>query len=216
MYGITGTMDPEPTDAERLKSVVTRMADALCHQGSTDSEIWVDAENGLALGFSGTPKVGPSPLARGSMVSTIGRYVVTFNGQIYNSRTRTPTGAGRSVTQRIVGHRDCPSRCRRVGHWSCRPPFHWGFRNGVMGFAQTVPHLGPRPPRRQAPVLRLGKESLGLCVRTKGAPCSPRDLYSSGSRGACLILTPFIHTRTTVHIRGSAEAARRMPAGDPV
>ena len=85
MYGITGTWDPESTNSEHLESVVARMANAICHQGSTDTETWIDPENGLALGFSGTRRMDPSPLGVGSLVSTTARYVVAFNGQIYNS-----------------------------------------------------------------------------------------------------------------------------------
>ena len=117
MYGITGTWDPESTNSEHLESVVARMANAICHQGSTDTETWIDPENGLG-GIQWTRRMDP-PRCR-----ILGLHNRPLRGRIQwpdlqLPRTTAPTGAGRSIAQRIVVHRGSPSRCRRVGY---KPP----------------------------------------------------------------------------------------------
>ena len=69
---------------EELRDIVFRMADTLYHRGPDDRGAWVDASAGVALGFRRLAIVDLSPEGHQPMVSASGRYVLAFNGEIYN------------------------------------------------------------------------------------------------------------------------------------
>ncbi len=85
MCGITGFLDTrrDQTTAE-LETRVTRMSDAIIHRGPDDSGSWVDAATGLAFGFRRLAIVDLTPTGHQPMISSSGRFVMVFNGEIYN------------------------------------------------------------------------------------------------------------------------------------
>jgi asparagine synthase (glutamine-hydrolysing) len=85
MCGITGfwKFSNSQSNAE-LTSVVTRMTDAIRHRGPDDSGVWVDASSGIALGFRRLAIVDLSPTGHQPMFSADERYVIIFNGGVYN------------------------------------------------------------------------------------------------------------------------------------
>ena len=66
--------------------MVQRMAMALRHRGPDDGGEWVDEAAGIALGFRRLAILDVSPHGHQPMVSADGRYVLVFNGEIYNFR----------------------------------------------------------------------------------------------------------------------------------
>jgi len=85
MCGITGFLDTSRNKSRaELESFVTRMSDAIVHRGPDDSGEWVDAETGLALGFRRLAIVDLTPTGHQPMISASGRYIMVFNGEIYN------------------------------------------------------------------------------------------------------------------------------------
>ena len=85
MCGIAGFFDPSlQLSPLELTACATRMADAIIHRGPDDCGAWVDAETGLALSHRRLSIVDLSPLGHQPMLSAEGRYVIVFNGEIYN------------------------------------------------------------------------------------------------------------------------------------
>ena len=85
MCGITGFIDLQARRTpEELAAVVRAMAGTLSHRGPDDSGVWVDAELGLALGHRRLSVLDLSPLGRQPMASADGRYLISYNGEIYN------------------------------------------------------------------------------------------------------------------------------------
>ena len=60
------------------------MSDALVHRGPDDSGEWVDPAAGVAMGLRRLAILDLSPAGHQPMLSPSGRYIGTFNGEIYN------------------------------------------------------------------------------------------------------------------------------------
>ena len=85
MCGIAGIFLFKPTaSADHLGTMAVRMSDALRSRGPDDDGVWVDAERGIAFSHRRLSIIDLSPEGHQPMVSASGRYVVTYNGEIYN------------------------------------------------------------------------------------------------------------------------------------
>ena len=85
MCGLVGFIDEgAATVDEELRANVRRMADTIVHRGPDDAGDWVDAEAGVALGFRRLAILDLSPAGHQPMVSATGRFVMVFNGEVYN------------------------------------------------------------------------------------------------------------------------------------
>jgi len=86
MCGLVGLLKLGGETAEALARSVEEMSRTLVHRGPDDSGCYVDAPAGLALGFRRLAILDVSPGGHQPMLSADARYVVVFNGEIYNFR----------------------------------------------------------------------------------------------------------------------------------
>src|SRR5688572_23262608 len=85
MCGIVGLIDSlSASAAETLHVSVRHMAATLVHRGPDDGGSWADAACGVALGHRRLSILDLSPEGHQPMLSADGRFVVVFNGEIYN------------------------------------------------------------------------------------------------------------------------------------
>lgn len=85
MCGIAGFIDLARRDnADELGNKVRRMSQAIIHRGPDDAGEWVDAAGGIALGFRRLAIVDLSATGHQPMTSESGRFILIFNGEIYN------------------------------------------------------------------------------------------------------------------------------------
>lgn len=85
MCGLTGFMLACPGLADAgLRGTVGAMAAALHHRGPDDVGAWADESAGVALGHARLAIVDLSPAGHQPMSSAHGRFVIAFNGEIYN------------------------------------------------------------------------------------------------------------------------------------
>ncbi len=85
MCGLTGFLSPSAiTSSDDLVRLVNRMATTMFLRGPDDSGEWADAAAGVALGFRRLAIVDLSPTGHQPMTSVSGRYVIVFNGEVYN------------------------------------------------------------------------------------------------------------------------------------
>jgi len=85
MCGITGFIDPSLKRSHKeLSTLVSVMSDTLKHRGPDDSGIWVDEKCGIALGHRRLSIIDLSSEGHQPMHSASGRFVIVFNGEIYN------------------------------------------------------------------------------------------------------------------------------------
>jgi asparagine synthase (glutamine-hydrolysing) len=67
-----------------LKVLISRMTGQLAHRGPDDSGVWADQRAGIAFGHRRLAIVDLSPDGHQPMHSESGRYVIVFNGEVYN------------------------------------------------------------------------------------------------------------------------------------
>ena len=85
MCGIAGLVDwRAATGADALRGVAEAMIEALRHRGPDAGAVWIEPEQGIALGQRRLAIIDLSPTGAQPMHSADGRYVITFNGEIYN------------------------------------------------------------------------------------------------------------------------------------
>jgi asparagine synthase (glutamine-hydrolysing) len=98
--GFVGRLQP----VEEMESIVRAMSASLAHRGPDGSGIWTDRDCGVALAHRRLAIIDLSAEGRQPMVSPSGRFVITFNGEIYNFRDIRKSLERRGV--RFRGHSD--------------------------------------------------------------------------------------------------------------
>jgi asparagine synthase (glutamine-hydrolysing) len=83
MCGIVGFVD-QGLDRRQLEPTLIKMREKLLHRGPDDAGSWLDEERGIALGFRRLSILDLSPTGHQPMESPCGRFVIVFNGEIYN------------------------------------------------------------------------------------------------------------------------------------
>lgn len=85
MCGIAGILDPTAsTNAERLGALASKMAASVEHRGPDDTGLWVDASAGVAFGHQRLAVIDLGTGGSQPMVSAGGRWVMAYNGEVYN------------------------------------------------------------------------------------------------------------------------------------
>ncbi|MCA8374573.1 asparagine synthase (glutamine-hydrolyzing) [Burkholderia multivorans] len=111
MCGIDGFLNSVAFDEETARGTLARMTASLAHRGPDAQGLWVDPAAGIALGHRRLAIVDLSVHGRQPMASACGRYVMVFNGEIYNHRElraqlervgRAPAWRGHSDTEVLL------------------------------------------------------------------------------------------------------------------
>lgn len=84
MCGLVGFWQARNFAEDAARVTALKMAERIAHRGPDDSGVWVDEQAGVALGHRRLSIVDLSPAGHQPMVSASGRYVIAFNGEIYN------------------------------------------------------------------------------------------------------------------------------------
>ena len=85
MCGIAGlySFDPRP-DRNLLHRTIKNMTDAIETRGPDSHDVWQDPSVPLALGHRRLSIIDLSPTGHQPMESESGRYMITYNGEVYN------------------------------------------------------------------------------------------------------------------------------------
>jgi asparagine synthase (glutamine-hydrolysing) len=84
MCGFAGFLTTDLRVLSRAQAEASRMALAIQHRGPDDAGVWANAKDGIALGFRRLSILDLSSAGHQPMRSASGRFVMTFNGEIYN------------------------------------------------------------------------------------------------------------------------------------
>jgi asparagine synthase (glutamine-hydrolysing) len=87
MCGLVGYIDTRTADGENaMRALIGAMADTLWHRGPDDFGAWTDPAAGVAFGFRRLSIIDLTPTGHQPMSSADGRFVIVYNGEIYNYR----------------------------------------------------------------------------------------------------------------------------------
>jgi len=103
MCGIAGVLNLTNSRGQLERDAIA-MADSLAYRGPDDHGMWADTDAGIALTHRRLSIVDLSPAGHQPMVSADGRFVITYNGEIYNFQELRPELEARGVKFR--GHSD--------------------------------------------------------------------------------------------------------------
>ena len=103
MCGIAGVLNLT-SSRDQLEQNAIAMADSLAYRGPDDQGIWSDADAGVALTHRRLSIVDLSPAGHQPMISADGRFIITYNGEIYNFQDLRPELEAQGIKFR--GHSD--------------------------------------------------------------------------------------------------------------
>jgi asparagine synthase (glutamine-hydrolysing) len=116
MCGIAGVLDPEKRSGrDELTQLAVAMAGSLHHRGPDGQGVWVEPEAGIALGHARLSIIDLSAAGSQPMASASGRYVLSYNGEVYNA---AELRAGlEQEGHRFRGHSDTEVIVEGVSAW---------------------------------------------------------------------------------------------------
>lgn len=105
MCGIAGFAGPDlPGSKEQCESILDGMGQAILHRGPDAGGVWFSGEIGLGLSHRRLSIIDLSELGAQPMASESGRYVISFNGEVYNFHNLKTELEGAGA--RFRGHSD--------------------------------------------------------------------------------------------------------------
>ena len=213
MCGIAGFLEFRPSEAAALEERAGRMADQLAHRGPDDAGTWTEPSCGLGFGFRRLSILDLSPAGHQPMRSDSGRYVIVFNGEVYNFGEMRAELVNRGHSFR--GHSDTevmleaierwglkPALGRFVGMfafalWDCRErilhlvrdrlgvkPLYYGFSQGVLLFGSELKAIRAHPDF----LPEIDRGAIALLMRHGYVP-APYSVYRGISKlpSGCMI-----------------------------
>ncbi|MEZ5503149.1 MAG: asparagine synthase (glutamine-hydrolyzing) [Halioglobus sp.] len=104
--------------ADGCDVMLRRMSDTLRHRGPDDGGYWYDADSRVGIGHRRLAIVDLSAAGHQPMTSASGRYVIAFNGEIYNhAQLRSEIGDCGADGTRWRGHSDTETLLAGIERW---------------------------------------------------------------------------------------------------
>ncbi|MBD3767141.1 MAG: asparagine synthase (glutamine-hydrolyzing) [Gammaproteobacteria bacterium] len=134
MCGLAGFIDPKQTQSDAsLRQQVAVMNEAILARGPDSAGEWSDASYGVALGHRRLAIMDLSPAGEQPMHSHCGRYVMVFNGEVYNHHILRAQLVAEGVSVPWRGHSDTEVMLTAIAHWGVE--YALTQFNGMFAFA---------------------------------------------------------------------------------
>jgi asparagine synthase (glutamine-hydrolysing) len=151
MCGFAGFLGAIPFHAKtEQQALLKRMSDTITYRGPDDAGYWCDGEHGIGLGHRRLSIIDLSPAGHQPMQSSASRYVIAFNGEIYNHlliRTELESGGNAPAWR---GHSDTETLLAGFDAWGIQKTVERAV--GMFAFAVWD---------RQTATLTLGRDRIG-------------------------------------------------------
>jgi len=150
MCGIAGFLDHSPNGISyNLSEVATHMAETMYFRGPDHGGVWTDQRNGLALSHRRLAVIDLSPSGHQPMHSADKRYVIVYNGEIYNFLELKKTLGD-------MGHSFSGASDTEVLLKACEV---WGVKKAIE---QCIGMFAFGLWDREEKILTLGRDRLGI------------------------------------------------------
>ena len=202
MCGIAGFIEAKGGKGPKeLLADVNAMTDAILHRGPDSGGHWLSADNGVGMGFRRLAIIDLTDTGNQPMTSSCDRYVITYNGEIYNYR------ALRSVLEtegrRLRGQSDTEVMLEGFSAWGVDEtlerligmfaialwdkkrkeltlvrdrlgikPLYFGLRDGMFVYGSELKSLRAKPGLTG----KLDREAMTQYLRFNYVP-APRTIY---------------------------------------
>ncbi|MEW9899950.1 asparagine synthase (glutamine-hydrolyzing) [Chitinivorax sp. PXF-14] len=127
-----------------------QMASAIHHRGPDDEGIWLDPQSGIALAHRRLSIVDLSPTGHQPMASASGRWIIAFNGEIYNHASLRTKLEASGWCAGWRGHSDTEVLLAAISAWGLRSALDHCV--GMFAFALWD---------RETETLTLGRDRIG-------------------------------------------------------
>jgi len=120
MCGLIGFVQNVFFDENNAKNIIGMMSNKLQHRGPDSAGCWLDSINGIALGHRRLAILDLSPAGHQPMESNSERYVICFNGEIYNHnelRNELEKENSRELNVTWKGHSDTETLLACIESW---------------------------------------------------------------------------------------------------
>lgn len=134
MCGFAGFWDEQArVNKAELESRALSMANTLRHRGPDSYGVWAQAEAGLAFGHRRLAILDLSPAGHQPMCSPSGRFVLVYNGEVYNCAELRSELLRENGTLSFRGHSDTEVMLAAFEAWGLDPALK--RMNGMFAFA---------------------------------------------------------------------------------
>lgn len=120
MCGFAGFFLGCPDRLEGLQALAAGMVKAIVHRGPDDFGTWADPHAGMVLGFRRLAIVDLTPAGHQPMASLGGRFVMAFNGEIYNHLEMRAQLQAAGAAPPWRGHSDTETLLAGFERWGVR------------------------------------------------------------------------------------------------
>lgn len=120
MCGISGYVTKGGLAPAEASATLSRMLAALRHRGPDHLDVWTDADQGVAFAFARLAIVDLSAAGNQPMHSASGRYVIIFNGEVYNHRQLRDELVAAGEARNWRGHSDTETLLAAFETWGVR------------------------------------------------------------------------------------------------
>jgi asparagine synthase (glutamine-hydrolysing) len=121
MCGIAGFLSYSHLQKDAILATARHMGEAIRHRGPDDSGVWTDESAQVVLVHQRLSILDLSPAGHQPMESASGRYMMVFNGEIYNHLDMRAEleniGAGLTAEVRWRGHSDTETLLASIDAW---------------------------------------------------------------------------------------------------
>src|SRR5690348_8918903 len=120
MCGIAGFFGGDWSDAGAAKATLDRMARSIRHRGPDRSDVWIDAVSKLGFAHTRLSIVDLSSAGNQPMHSHSGRFVIIYNGEIYNHQAIREEIGRAGTAPNWSGHSDTETLLAAIELWGVR------------------------------------------------------------------------------------------------
>jgi len=204
MCGIAGFIEGGGFDShDDARTIAHAMERSLLHRGPDAGDIWLDGEMGAAFAHRRLSIIDLSPAGAQPMHSADGRFVIVYNGEVYNADELGPELQTTGLTFR--GHSDTEVVLEGCARWGVRrtverligmfafalwdrrerrlwlvrdrlgiKPLYWSFDRGRLMFGSELKALRAHP----ACPRDIDRDAVAAYLRHNYIP-APRTIYRS-------------------------------------